>query len=504
MRFLPALFGAERKDAATERAVRGPMNFGGGVAYKTNWSVERAVRDGLERVVWAYRSSDAISGAQSRLPMLVREGDPEEGKPVDTEEEPLLRLLNRRANAYETGRALRYRISTVLLFSKQGCFVEVVRAGSDYDDPENPILALHVLPPQNTAPIPGARRIDARTGEVMPMQFVDGYEVTVAGSEIQRLPANRVLWIKRPHPTDPYLSLTPTEAAGISLDMDFYARLYNRTFLQNDGRPGGILGVRGNLSIEDADELRSRFSGGAPGRTSVIEADQLDWVDTATTPRDAQYVEAMAEAKEATLVAYGTEFLLTHGANAAFDTMDAAMDAFWKITMVDHCDLISSSLDTLTRGGDSDDRYVGYDVGRVAVLQRDKRKLEEHMLNQFKAGLLTLNQYLEATGHDPLEHPGAKVFWLPIKDLVAIGEQADVDAIAEENAERMAAEMAATVPLGEDESNGREPGGLPGVSTPAAPALESVTTELQDELIEAADARKPERPRLRVVRRRAS
>ena len=93
-------------------------------------------------------------------------------------------------------------------------------------------IALHLLPPQNTSPIPDVQK------------FVKGFEVKISAHEKRTLRPENVTWIRRPHPLDPYLSMTPMEASGVAIEVESLAKIYNRNFLINDGRPGGLLVLR--------------------------------------------------------------------------------------------------------------------------------------------------------------------------------------------------------------------------------------------------------------------
>lgn len=389
---------------STRRATASNAAYAG-MAYRSNWNVQRAVRDGYERVIWVFRAVDHIASAASRLPVQLRAGS-EHGPVVDdvlAARDPLMRLLNRRSNAWEISANFRYRLSSQLLLSKKGVFIEVVR--SRLGAP----LALHLLPCGDTSPVPD------------PVRFVSEFEVTVNGVP-QRIPAfeddgvtPRVLWIRRPHPTDPYSGITPMEAAGLSVDMDYYARLYNRSFLQNDGRPGGLLGVRGNMDPDDKDELRRRFGGGPSqaGRTTVVKADDLNWVDTAVTPRDAQFAEVMRLTKTDILDAFGVpESLIGNASGRTFDNAGQEQENFWQETMPPHMDVIAGSFDHITAGGIEDDRYLVHDTEGVPILQKAREKREKSLKELFEAGLITADEFREETGRDPFGTPGAGTLWI--------------------------------------------------------------------------------------------
>jgi len=326
MKFLPS-FGdrTERKTAEIERA-SGLNKQKFGRAYtpaSTITDVEKAVRESYDRTTWVFRCVQAIATNQARLPLIVRQDDPMRGALI--ENHPLLPLLNYRPNMLESAAQFRARLSAQLLLSPRGAFIEMVpdRAGN--------VMAMHLLPPHKTSAIPD------------PDTFVAYYEVIVGQTKMRVEPEN-VLWLRNPHPLDPYRSMTPIEAAGIAIDTDYLARLYNATFLKNDGRPGGLISIKGNLLPDDADELKSYFTGGAgkAGEWRVIEAEGLDIADMATTPRDAQYVEMRSLTKEEILLAFGaTETVLGNASGQTFANADAEREVFWQETMLGHLDLVA-------------------------------------------------------------------------------------------------------------------------------------------------------------------
>lgn len=401
----------ETKGDVERRATSGGVYIpAGGTPYRTSWSVERAVSDGLERVVWVYRCVDAIASDESRLPMTWRSGHPIEGDEIKPAAEPLWRLLNRRANPWESASAFRYRLSCQLLLCKQGVFIEIQR------NRDKSVRALYLLPPHRTAPMPD------------PDKFLSGYEVYGSQGEVYRLPPEQVLWIRRPHPLDPYMGLTPMEAAGLAVDVDFYARLYNRNFMMNDGRPGGIVNVKGFLSEEDADEMEARFSGG-PGRAgkiTVLESDGVEYVDTSTSARDMQHSETRTSTRKEILAAFGVpESRAGDTSGRTFDNADAEIEGYWRDTMRAHCDLLDSGFDTLTAGGIEDDIFTVHDTTSVYVLNRDEKDKEQRFQNLWNAGLITADEFRAATGREPMKRPGSEVLWVNNSGKLPVGEEDD-------------------------------------------------------------------------------
>lgn len=370
--------------------------------YNSKWEPDRVVREALERVTWVYRSIDAIAGNAARQPIVIRDGDPYDGVPV---KHPLTRVYNRRANVGEDSFKFRYRLSAQLLLSNRGVFIEVGRnrAGE--------VQSLYLLPPDKVTPIP-----DAKT-------FVKGYvvETVDANGRPQRktLKPENVVWIMKPHPFDEYRAFTPLESVGMSVETDWLAKLYNRNFLLNDGRPGGMVVIKGDATEEDKAELQARFRGGPAmaGRVTVIATEAgADFVDTAVTPRDAQYIETRKISKEEILMAFGVpESVLSNTSGRTYENADAEREIFWMETMMPHFELIMRPLDTLL-GDDADEEgelYTGYDLTRVDVLRRADMKRKEYHLKEHNEGVISIDEYREATGREPIANGVGAVITMP-------------------------------------------------------------------------------------------
>lgn len=348
-----------------------------GKSYRDSWDIERAYREGMSKITWVNRCIDAIAGNQARLPIILRKDNSNRGEIIvgrEANRSTLLELLNVRANVGENSFIFRYRLSAQLLLGTRGAFIEKIK-GRD-----GGIIALNLLPPQATSPIPD------------PKTFVSGYEVAMPYGETIKLKPEDVCWIRRPHPLDPYLSLTPLEAAGVAIEIENLAKLYNRNYLLNDGRPGGLLVVRGEIDEDDKEELKSRFRGNLSkaGHTTVIAADDgVDFVDTSASPRDAAYIQMRQVTKEEILAAFGVpESVIGNAAGRTFSNAAEEIRVFWMETMMPHLEPIARALDEL-----DDKNYVDFDTSEVPILQLYKQERDRYLLTEFQAGLISGNEY---------------------------------------------------------------------------------------------------------------
>lgn len=362
------------------------------------WDMEKAVRDGYERVGMVFRCVDAIATTQSRIPIQRVQVDPKKSRNQFTvvDDPNIWRLLNFKANTYESSQQLRYRVSSTLLLSRRGAFIEKVPGKG------GEIESIHLLAPGQVKPIPD------------PKTFVSGYQIMRGDSVIDEVDPENVIWLKvKPHPMDPYQQMTPLVAAGIASETDFLARVFNRNFLMNDGRPGMLISVRGQLGQEDAQELKARFSGGysQAGQTSVIEADGIDIADMAVNARDMQWHEMLQGNKMDIQLAFGVpESVLGNASGRTFDNADAERENFYIDTMMPHCDAFAMGMDRLT-GDENDDEVLAFDYSTVDVLQRMENRRREELRGEFDKGLITVDEYREGSGKTPFNVAGTRVLY---------------------------------------------------------------------------------------------
>lgn len=368
--------------------------------YQVQWDTRRIIEEALERVTWVYRCVDAISSNAAKVPMVIRRGNSWDGELIDSEEE-LLYILNSKSNVGESSYVFKYRLSAQLLLSEKGVFIEVVR------DKGGNVSSLQILPSDFVTPIPD------------PKKFVSGYDFKMdvyAEGGVKRieqhLKPEQVIWIRKPHPFDPYKAMTALPSSGIAIETDWNAKLYNRNFLLNDGRPGGLVVIKGDATEEDKEELRARFRGGpyTAGRISVITSAQgADFVDTAVTPRDAQHIETRGLTQAEILMAFGVpKSVLADASARTFDNAELERLIFWQETMLPHMELIMRSLDVLL---EENDLYIGLDLEKVDVLQRMDLKRKEYALREFDGGAITVDEYREETGRQVLADERGKVLF---------------------------------------------------------------------------------------------
>lgn len=358
-----------------------------GKAYSDSWDIERVYKEGMQKVTWVARCIDAIAGNQARLPAVLRKDNSPVGEILSgskAKNSEILKLLNTKANIGENSFIFRYRLSSQLLMSTRGVFIEKIY-GRD-----GGVIGLNLLPPQSTAPIPD------------PKNFVSGYEVRMPNGSVIIMRPKDVIWVRRPHPLDPYLSMTPLESAGIAVEIENLAKVYNRNYLLNDGRPGGLLVLRGEIDDDDKEELKSRFRGNIAraGATTVISSDDgADFVDTSASPRDAAYIQMRQITKEEILASFGVpESVIGNASGRTFSNAGEEIRVFWNETMLPHLEPIARALDDL-----DEEYYIDFNTSNVPVLILYEQERQRYLKDELGQGLISTNEYRIGSGRKEVD-----------------------------------------------------------------------------------------------------
>ncbi|MEU2585323.1 phage portal protein [Streptomyces avermitilis] len=418
----------------TSMSFAGVTNVWGTPGRADGWDLERVIIEGYERSIWTFKSVEAISKHASTLPIQIgRGGDEREFEEV-LEDHPLLKLLNRKANPLETGDVFKKRLSAQLLLSKKGVFIEKTKSRGGV------LTRLDLLPPDRVQIIPDDENA----------AYVKHFEFTDYAGHIRILKPEKVIWIRDPHPIDPFCGVTPLEAAGLSVDLDVKARTYNISFIDNDGRPGGIVGIDlDGVDANEVDRIQKRLAPGAhnAGQLTLVGTGPggVTYVDTSARPREMAYETLSSTAKNEILSAFGVyESIIGNASERTFNNADREEWNFWAHTELPHLNLIASAFDPDL----SDDWVIRFDTSRVQALEFPRRQAREEARKEFEAGLITIDEYRQLAGRRTFNTPQSRALWIspqkaPVpandRDAAALGLAPDPGADAAPGADPNAA-----------------------------------------------------------------
>lgn len=139
--------------------------------------------------------------------------------------------------------------------------------------------------------------------------FLAGYIYRSPDGEEVPLRVEDVIFLRRPHPLDPYRGLGAVQSILGDLDARYLSTQYNRNFFLNSATPGGVIEAENNLSDEDFNQFQARWGETHKGvanahRVAILEAG-MKWVDRKYTLDDMQFVELQEASRETIREAFG-------------------------------------------------------------------------------------------------------------------------------------------------------------------------------------------------------
>lgn len=120
---------------------------------------------------------------------------------------------------------------------------------------------------------------------------------------------DEIVHIKLPNPTNMYRGLGPVQALSVDLESVNAAAHFNRNYFRNSAQPGGVIRVPGTMDDRSFNRVRDQWDERHRGvrnahRVAILEGN-AEWVATAATMRDMQFVDLRNMSRELIREAYG-------------------------------------------------------------------------------------------------------------------------------------------------------------------------------------------------------
>ncbi|WP_073815033.1 phage portal protein [Kitasatospora sp. CB01950] len=433
-----ALFGRRAAPAVALDSIRDrrPVSFSTGSAVTLNLDPESR---GYSHSAVAYRCVAAIADNGSSIDMVVRNG---EGEVIQNHW--VSQLFNKRPNRFMSARVFKNVILQQGELAGQS-FVYLDRGETRVGDVQGAYTIYD--PVQVVVDKPAADR--PTPGDIL------GFVVNRAdGQRIALLP-EEVLWLRYPHPFDPLGALAPWKAARHAVDMDAFAREWQRSSYQNGAAPTGVvyLGEMTEANYAQAKaSWRAEMQGPAnAGRTLLVgsppgsNSKGVSYARVGLTAEEMDYLESRVANAAEVMLAFGVprDYLM---GQSTYDNARAAKTTLWSDTIRPKLDIIASEVDLRLLPSDAEDATWDYDS--VEALQEGQDAQATRVRENVGADLLTLDEARAEIGRPPL--PGGigqqtitpyRAAFAPVASPAA-GSRAvlDFDVLAAQLIERMRSE----------------------------------------------------------------
>ncbi|MFF4943722.1 phage portal protein [Streptomyces rubiginosohelvolus] len=342
----------------------------------------------------AYRCVAAIADNGSSVPLVVRRPD---GSEIEGHE--VAHLFNKRPNPLMSARVFKS------LLLQQGelagqAFVWLDRGETG----QGPVQEMHIVFDQVDVIVDKPLAQRPTTADVI------GFVIRRAdGTQVPVLP-EEMLWLRYPHPFEPLGCLAPWKAARHAVDMDAYAREWQRSSYKNGATPAGVVyvGEMGDPEFAATKAAwRSSMQGaqnagknllvrGAPGSQGK---GGIAYQRITLTAEEMDYLESrMANAAEV-MMAFGVphDYL---AAGTTYENRAAAKTTLWSDTVTPKLEIVGSEVDRVLLPSDAEEAQ--FDLSGVDALQESRTAVVERTVSLVDSDVLMLDEARADIGRDPL------------------------------------------------------------------------------------------------------
>ncbi|WP_328934159.1 MULTISPECIES: phage portal protein [unclassified Streptomyces] len=351
---------------------------------------------GFSNSAVAYRCADAIASNASSVPLEVARPD---GSFI--EGHPVAHLFNKRPNTFMSARALKYLTFMQAELAGQA-FIWQNRGETGLDDPTEIHLVFDQVDVIVDKPI--AQRPTTANIIGFIIRRADGTQVPVLPEEM--------IWLRYPHPFDPLGCLAPWKAARHAVDMDAFAREWQRSSYANGARPTNIVYL-GDMGEQEYTQTvaawRSSMQGpGNAGKSLFVRSQPGSGanggkgiaVERITfTPEEMEYLESRVANADEVMLAFGVprDYLV---GGTTYENRTAAKATLWSDTISPKLEMVSSEIDLRMLPSDAEDAV--FDLSGVDALQDSQDSVANRARASMYADITMVDEARAALGLDPL------------------------------------------------------------------------------------------------------
>lgn len=342
----------------------------------------------------AYRCVAAIADNGSSVPLTVRRPD---GTEIEGHE--VAHLFNKRPNPLMSARVFKS------LLLQQGelagqAFVWLDRGETG----TGPVTEAHIVFDQVDVIVDKPLAQRPTTADILGflIRRADGQQVPVLPGEM--------LWLRYPHPFDALGCLAPWKAGRHAVDMDAYAREWQRSSYKNGATPSGVVyvGEMGDTDFATTKEAwRSGMQGAANAGKNLLVRGQpgsqgkggVAYQRITMTAQEMDYLESRMANADEVMMAFGVRRdVLTGG--STYENQQAAVASLWSQTIKPKLEIIGSEIDRVLLPSDTEE--AEFDLSGVEALQEAQDAKANRARAAMYADITTVDEARALLGLDPL------------------------------------------------------------------------------------------------------
>jgi len=431
---------AARKIHEKASRTSGILVTGMGTTKWTPHDYENFANETYLKNIIAFRCIDLIARSVASTPWgLYRNVGDDEAEKITDGEHPVNKILIR-PNPSESFAFVMLSATAYLVMSGNSYF-ERVMLGTGRNIGQ--VRELYTLRPDRMS-----MQIDKESGTIE--QYIYTVGVNKVHFEVDPVTGQSdILHMKLFHPTDDWYGAAITQPAAREIDTSNSATEWNKSLLDNEGRPGMTFISQEQLTDAQfkrlKEQLDNQYSGPKnAGRNLLLEgmnkAEPYAW-----SPKDMDFINGNREMSRRISYAYGVPPMLVGipGDNTYSNYKEARL-SFWEDTVFFYLMLFKGELNNWLFP-ETDEEYLDFDLDKIPALAPKREAVWERVRS---ADFLSYNEKRAAVGlgpYEPSDNPADQIFvnatMIPL-DAAGITEQQQEEEIQEEEEQEVEELMA--------------------------------------------------------------
>ena len=328
----------------------------------TNWTIQKAVKDGYKINGWVYRSVYLIAKAISQVGWTVVNQD---GERQDTHH---LSRTFKNPNPYISRQDMMELVSAWLELGGNS-YLKKVQAGGK-------TVELWPVSPDRLAPIP-SKRID---------EWLKGYALDHKNS-VEFTP-EEIIHHKFFNPANPLLGIAPLQAAARAVDADNEQQDWNKAAMQNRGVVDGVVTFKQNIKLEKAaaikEKLNEQMAGPKNARRIQVLGGEAKYARMGLNPAEMDFANSRKFNREEIFIVFGVPPVYAGITDAAtLNNYKNSELIFWFQTIIPLLDDLKDTFNRSFHDELGENESINYDLSsiraiREAMLEWTKTAKELH------------------------------------------------------------------------------------------------------------------------------
>ena len=295
-------------------------------------------------------------------------------------------------------------------------------------DPQNPTVWL--LRPDQMQIIPD------RSGD----EYILGFKYATSPGHFIAFEPDEIVWFRRYNPMSEFTGASPIAPGRASFDTGIEATLFNRNFYINGATPSEIIfTVNQPVSQEEYEEFIKKLNDRHSGTKNAHKPIVWDLTQGAEpkslglNQKDMEFSQSLRWTTEEAARVFGVMPPLMMDTTATtLDNVKQARIEFYQSTVMNEWRFIERELNELLLtilGIDTENLSIRFASEEVPSVQEARNEERGRLLAQTKDGTLTINEFRELEGLDPVEW--GDVWWAPANLIPVADSEGFIAPVAE-------------------------------------------------------------------------